>query len=142
MELESPIEEYKIVKHLHRTLPELKKFTQNHEEGGNRLFNVLKAYACYDNKLGYVQGMNYLAAMLLIHIEDEVQAFWCFFSLLQRKNWRKVYDDETPKLMSMLEMMTKQLKTYDKALYTYLVDKQDLSMAAAFSPIFITLFIY
>ena len=62
----------------------------------------MKAYACYDYTLGYVQGMNYLAALLLIHIKDEVKAFWCFVNLLFRKNWRMIYDNNTPKLMNLL----------------------------------------
>ena len=39
--------------------------------GNNKLFNVLKAYANYDNEIGYVQGMNYLVALLLFYISDE-----------------------------------------------------------------------
>lgn len=73
--------------------------------GKNKLFNVLKAYACYDNEIGYVQGMNYLAAMLLIYIKSEAKVFWCMVHLLHRKNWRQVYNDNTPKLMNLLELV-------------------------------------
>ena len=44
-----PSEEYKISKDLRRTLPDLKFFREDHTAGDNKLFNVLKAYACYDN---------------------------------------------------------------------------------------------
>lgn len=36
------------------------------------LFRLLKAYSLYDPELGYVHGINYLAAMLLTLMEEEV----------------------------------------------------------------------
>lgn len=122
-------------------MPDTKKFSAEWKTGDNKLFNVLKAYACYDNKLGYVQGMNYLAAVLLLYIEDEVKVFWCMVSLLFRKNWREIYNDNTPKLMNLLDLVKQRLDKDDKELLLHL-ENEDLSMAAAFSPIFITLFIY
>lgn len=46
------------------------------------LFNVLLAYANYDTQIGYVQGLNYIAAMLLMHIQEEENVFWCLVSIL------------------------------------------------------------
>ena len=77
LDINNPVEEYKISKDIKRTLPELKMFQEDYQTGKNKLFNVLKAYATYDNDIGYAQGVNYLAAILLIQIEDEVKAFWC-----------------------------------------------------------------
>jgi TBC1 domain family member 10 len=51
--MSNPTEEYKISKDLRRTLPELQFFHEDHKNGKNRLFNVLKAYANYDNEIGY-----------------------------------------------------------------------------------------
>jgi Rab-GTPase-TBC domain len=70
--------------------------------------------------------MNYLAAVLLYVVKDEVQSFWCLFSLLFKRNWRMIFDDNTPKLMNLLQHLL----------------SQDISLAAAFSPVFITLFVY
>jgi hypothetical protein len=92
LELKNEEEEYNITKDINRTFPELNKFKEDISSGKNKLFNVLKAYSCYDNEIGYVQGMNYLAAMLLLYIEDEVKCFWCLVYLLHRKNWRQVYN--------------------------------------------------
>lgn len=66
--MKNPNESYNIVKDLHRTLPELEIFKIDYETGNNTLYNVLLAYANYDNEIGYVQGMNYLAAILLIYL--------------------------------------------------------------------------
>ena len=85
--------------------------------------------------------MNYLAALLILHIKDEIKAFWCLEYLLYRKNWRMVYNDQTPKLISLLDLVRVRLNKDDPILLKHL-EKSDMSMAAAFSPIFITLFIY
>ena len=39
---------------------------------------MLIAYANYDIEVGYVQGMNYIVALLLLYIEDEQKVFWSF----------------------------------------------------------------
>jgi hypothetical protein len=85
--------------------------------------------------------MNYLAAILLIEIQDEVRVFWCLFSILFKRNWRMVYDINTPKLMNLLALINDRLSKDDPDLLTH-ITSQDLSLGAAFSPIFITLFIY
>ena len=75
------------------------------------LANVLLAYANYDSQIGYVQGMNYIAAMLLMHIQDEESVFWCIINLLCRKNWRMIYADEMPKLMELIEVVENKLQS-------------------------------
>lgn len=47
------------------------------------LHNILGAYACYRPDVGYVQGMSFLAATLLLNM-DEVKAFISFSNLLNR----------------------------------------------------------
>lgn len=105
LEVDNEVEEYKITKDIKRTLPELQMFQEDYRSGRNKLYNVLKAYSTYDNELGYAQGINYLAAMLIIQIEDEERAFWCLQHILCRRNWRMVYDNNTPKLMSLLDLL-------------------------------------
>jgi len=46
-----------------RTFPELKSFGQNHQ---NQLWRVLNAYASHNPDLGYCQGMNFVAGLLLL----------------------------------------------------------------------------
>lgn len=47
------------------------------------LHNILGAYACYRPDVGYVQGMSFLAATLLLNM-DETDAFIAFSNLLNR----------------------------------------------------------
>jgi hypothetical protein len=37
------------------------------------LYNVLNVYTLYREDIGYCQGMNFLAAVLLFHLEEEVR---------------------------------------------------------------------
>ncbi|KAL5022506.1 hypothetical protein ScPMuIL_001661 [Solemya velum] len=65
-----------------RTFPQLCIF----QMGGpyhDLLYNLLGAYACYRPDVGYVQGMSFIAAVLLLNM-DVADAFICFSNLLNR----------------------------------------------------------
>lgn len=59
---------------------------------------MLRAYFALDPDLGYTQGMNFIAAMLLMNIQDEEDSFWCLvyimfpkkgnFGIKGKHNWR------------------------------------------------------
>lgn len=85
--------------------------------------------------------MNYLAGLLLIEINDEVKVFWCLLSLLFKRNWRMIFEENTPKLMNLLSLIHDRLEKDDLQLLKHLKN-EDLSLATAFSPVFITLFVY
>jgi hypothetical protein len=48
----------------------------------NRLRRVLTALAVYDRSIGYVQGLNFLAAFALLHVATEEEAFALIVRLL------------------------------------------------------------
>jgi hypothetical protein len=54
VEMENEDAEGMISKDVSRTLSELKLWREDLSCGKNKLFNVLKAYANYDNEVGYV----------------------------------------------------------------------------------------
>ena len=68
---------------LPRTFPTLKFF---HDDGHMRasLERVLYTYVLYAPETGYVQGMSFVAAMLLLNL-DEADAFACLANLLHRR---------------------------------------------------------
>ena len=45
---------------------------------------MLLAYVLYDPMVSYTQGMTDLLAPLLLSLEDEVMAFWCFTQLVEQ----------------------------------------------------------
>ena len=77
IELEWEEVENQIQKDIIRTMSELKLWREDSQGGNNKLYNVLKAYANYDQEVNYVQGMNYIVGLLLLYIPDEDQVFWC-----------------------------------------------------------------
>ena len=60
-----------IPRDIHRTLPCFQMWTEDYRSGNNKLFNVLKAYSNYETEVGYVQGLNYIVALMLFYIPDE-----------------------------------------------------------------------
>ena len=50
------------------------------------LHDVLGAYACYRPDIGYVQGMSFLAAVLLLNLEAP-DAFVCLANILNRPSY-------------------------------------------------------
>eukprot|EP01069_Polyplicarium_translucidae_P010323 Polyplicarium_translucidae@DN3371_c1_g1_i1.p2 len=62
-----------------------------------RLRNVLEAFAMFRPDIGYVQGMAYVAAMLVLHME-EFDAFVCLSHLMARNSLFSFYTFELPKI--------------------------------------------
>ncbi|XP_017092007.1 growth hormone-regulated TBC protein 1-A [Drosophila bipectinata] len=57
---------------LPRTFPDNIYFDTKKE----RLYNILIAYAHHNRDVGYCQGLNYIAGLLLIVTDDEEKSFW------------------------------------------------------------------
>lgn len=134
--------EYYIMKDLSRTFSSKKNFSLCPKSGENKLFNVLKAYACYDPEIGYCQGINYLVSMLLTQIKDPEEAFWSLVYIMYEHNWREVFNDKTTKLMELLEVIETKLKKKVPKVFKHITMVEDLNIAAVFSSIFITLYVY
>lgn len=84
-----------------RTFPTLGFF----QEGGpyNRsLHDVLGAYACYRPDIGYVQGMSFLAAVLLLNMEA-AEAFMCLANLLNRASYLAFFRVDYTKMRPYFE---------------------------------------
>eukprot|EP00850_Spirogloea_muscicola_P014273 SM000101S09271 [mRNA] locus=s101:373940:377059:+ [translate_table: standard] len=66
---------------LHRTFPCHPKIDT--EDGRAALRRVLVAYSWRDSRVGYCQGMNFVAAYLLLVMRTEEEAFWLLAVLLE-----------------------------------------------------------
>ncbi|KAM4116258.1 hypothetical protein ACB094_02G036500 [Castanea mollissima] len=71
-----------IIRDISRTFPSHVFFRQRHGPGQRSLYNVLKAYSVFDREVGYVQGMGFLAGLLLLYMSEE-DAFWLLVALLK-----------------------------------------------------------
>ncbi|XP_041053924.1 TBC1 domain family member whacked isoform X1 [Carcharodon carcharias] len=56
------------------------------KEGQAKLFRILSAYAKHNPQIGYCQGMSYIAAMLLMNMQEE-DAFWALVVLLEKPKY-------------------------------------------------------
>jgi hypothetical protein len=63
----------------------------DNEEGQQQLRRVLRAYAAYDPDVGYCQGMNFLAALLLMYLPREEDAFGALVMLMFEQGLRVLY---------------------------------------------------
>lgn len=105
-------------KDLSRTFPAAKFFV-NGGEGQEQLKRILTAYAVYDSKVGYVQGMNFIAAALLFHASEEL-AFWLLVSLLEDYEVRDLYLPDMPGLDKHSQILYLLLCTHNVNVFEYL----------------------
>lgn len=69
-------------------------------EGKEALERVLRAYAAFDTEVNYCQGMNFLAALLLIWLPREADAFGALVLIMQDRGLRELYKTD----MTMLQV--------------------------------------
>lgn len=79
---ETSASELDIIRDISRTFPSHVFFQKRHGPGQRSLYNVLKAYSVFDREVGYVQGMGFLAGLLLLYMSEE-DAFWLLVALLK-----------------------------------------------------------
>ncbi|KAJ3693194.1 hypothetical protein LUZ60_008674 [Juncus effusus] len=65
----------------------------NSEEGQAALRRVLVGYSFRDSEVGYCQGLNYVAALLLLVMTEEEDAFWLLSVLLENVLVSDCYTD-------------------------------------------------
>nr|KAJ0197322.1 hypothetical protein LSAT_V11C700385090 [Lactuca sativa] len=54
------------------------------QENLAKLWDILAVYAWFDKDVGYGQGMSDLCSPMIMLLEDEADAFWCFERLMRR----------------------------------------------------------
>ncbi|GFZ12501.1 Ypt/Rab-GAP domain of gyp1p superfamily protein [Actinidia rufa] len=59
-------------------------FFYEKQENLSKLWDILAVYAWFDTDVGYCQGMSDLCSPMIILLEDEADAFWCFEHLMRR----------------------------------------------------------
>ncbi|KAK8706069.1 hypothetical protein V6N13_049647 [Hibiscus sabdariffa] len=65
------------------------------QENLSKLWDILSVYAWIDIDVGYCQGMSDLCSPMIILLEDEADAFWCFERLMRRlMMWALEYDPD------------------------------------------------
>ncbi|CAJ1357357.1 unnamed protein product [Effrenium voratum] len=131
-----------------RTFPEEPSFTKAQQMS---LFRILKAYANLCPDVGYCQGMNFVAGLLLlvaqgglfgerVQPETEEETFWMFFSLMECGQLNGFYRRQFP-------LLKRYLWAFDELIATFLPElnehfcKENLQHAVYLHQWFLTLFI-
>lgn len=89
-----------IEKDVPRTYPTHKLFAKGDSAGRDQLRRVLKATALHIPEVGYVQGMNFIAAYFLAETRDEETSFWLLVRVLLGKEYgmHDLYTENLSKL--------------------------------------------
>lgn len=104
------------------------------------LFGVCKAYALYDEAVGYAQGMNFIAMPLLFNMPEE-EAFSLFVTLMNKYGLRDLFVHDMAGLHLHLYQFERLLEEFEPALYCHL-RRREVKPQLYATQWFLTLFAY
>lgn len=104
------------------------------------LFGVCKAYALFDEGVGYAQGMNFLIMPLLFNMPEE-EAFCLLVRLMNQYHLRELFIEGMPGLHMHLYQFERLLEDLEPALYCHL-RRRGISPHLYATQWFLTLFAY
>jgi hypothetical protein len=104
------------------------------------LFGICKAYALYDEAVGYAQGMNFIAMPLLFNMPEE-EAFSLFVTLMNKYGLRDLFVADMPGLHLHLYQFERLLEDFEPALYCHL-RRREVKPQLYATQWFLTLFAY
>ncbi|KAI9706375.1 MAG: GTPase-activating protein [Candelina mexicana] len=104
------------------------------------LFGVCKAYALFDDGVGYAQGMNFLVMPLLFNMPEE-EAFCLLVRLMNQYHLRDMFTQDMPGLHLHLYQFERLLEDLEPALYCHL-RRRGVTPQLYATQWFLTLFAY
>jgi len=104
------------------------------------LFGICKAYALYDDAVGYAQGMNFIAMPLLFNMPEE-EAFSLFVTLMNKYHLRDLFVHDMAGLHLHLYQFERLLEDFEPALYCHL-RRREVKPQLYATQWFLTLFAY
>ncbi|KAG5490768.1 hypothetical protein JKF63_00890 [Porcisia hertigi] len=134
-----------IERDLDRTFPTHRLFSSGGlGQGQQMLRSILHAYANYDPSVGYCQGMGFLAATLILQVEEEESAFWAFVALMNnaKYNMRVVFSPGFPQLQCCFHVFEELMHKKMPKLYTHLHDRHHIHPSFYAVHWFMTVFTY
>eukprot|EP01012_Entosiphon_sulcatum_P064291 TRINITY_DN93076_c0_g1_i1.p1 TRINITY_DN93076_c0_g1~~TRINITY_DN93076_c0_g1_i1.p1 ORF type:complete len:695 (+),score=140.80 TRINITY_DN93076_c0_g1_i1:28-2085(+) len=123
---------------INRTFPVHDFFREEGGEGQQRLYRVAKAYSVYDQGIGYVQGLSFIIAELLIHMPEE-DAFSLVVHMMFHYGLRELFAPEMVGLKLMLYQLDRLLAEAVPDLHAHLAE-QGVTTEMYASQWFLTLF--
>jgi hypothetical protein len=99
---------HEIEKDLKRTFPRHK--TLSIDDAQDKLRSVLAAYARRNPRVGYVQSMNYIGALLLLFMEED-EAFWTLTAMVEDLLPESFYADNMSALLTELDLFDELVRS-------------------------------
>lgn len=110
-----------ILRDVHRTYPAHENFRSDSQSSlTDSLFKVCKAYAVYDEEVGYCQGLSFLVAALLLHMPEE-QAFCVFARIMQHYGLRDLFRNNFDELYLKFYQLEHMLEEHMPDLHQHFV---------------------
>ncbi|XP_049269158.1 growth hormone-regulated TBC protein 1 [Rhipicephalus sanguineus] len=120
-----------------RTFPDNVYF-QGGGQQQKSLFNILVAYAHFNQGVGYCQGLNFIAGLLLLATEDEEATFWLLRALLERL-LPDYYGRHMTGLLTDIEVLAELVRQRMPQVHAHLA-KHEVSWAIMTTKWFVCLF--
>jgi len=105
-----------ILKDLDRTFPKNTHFKTKYGSGQRSLYRVLCSYSKYNKETGYVQGMGFIAALLLTYMDEE-STFFMMESIMKKYELEGLYKPGFPDLKKIFYVFLKLMKKYLPKIY-------------------------
>lgn len=112
---------------VNRTYRDHDMFRDRYNSRQNALFHVLAAYSVYNTEVGYCQGMSQIAALLLMYLMEEEDAFWGLHQIMNNSKiaMHGFFIHGFPKLMRFQQHHDKVMRKFLPRLKKHL-DKQGI----------------
>jgi len=113
---------------VNRTYRDHIMFRERYNTRQQDLFHVLAAYSMFNTEVGYCQGMSQVAALLLMYLNSEEDAFWALSQLMasHKYNMHGFFIPGFPKLIRFQEqhdkILHKKLRRLQKHLISNSID--------------------
>lgn len=132
----------KLEKAIKRDLGSRTSFSKYAQSAGlqDGLFGLCKAYALFDEAVGYAQGINFVAMPLLFNMSEE-EAFTLLVRLMHKYNLRSLFEPEMPGLHLHLYKFERLLEDLEPALFVHL-KRRHVAPELYATQWFLTLFAY
>ena len=114
-------------------------FLEDINQNREKIANILKAISKESPNITYCQGMNYIAAFLLMITDDEEESFYIFLALLFYTDYGTLFKDELEKLKKYFYVFERLINILLPELYFYFKNN-NINVNFFISPWFITLF--
>lgn len=127
-----------IMRDIHRTFPAHDFFKDVGGVGQQVLYKISKAYSLYDEEVGYCQGLSFVAATLLLQLDEE-QAFCVLVKVMVDYGLRDLFKQGFESLHLRLHQLERLIEDYIPDLHQHFL-KLNIETHMYASQWFLTLF--